>query len=110
MPAVYKVTVENKPGPAKSKDRFSLAWQNLAVPGVVTQDFAPAGFDAADVDNTRQCHGRLLETGVKLFGFLDGEKHLLQQALDQASRSGCTWCAVCPNGGPIPGCRPKTAP
>jgi hypothetical protein len=88
MPTVYKVTVENKPGPAYPGDRYTLTWQNLAVPAVATQDSAPAAITAAEVANAWQNPERQLETGVKLFGFLDGEKHLLQGALDDAARLG----------------------
>ncbi|MCP5102188.1 MAG: tetratricopeptide repeat protein [bacterium] len=84
MHTVYRVTVEA----AKEKNGFTVTWQNTGTNTSETVEASAPGIVPGDIGKCLQKPGLYLETGRKLFRFLDGEKHLLQRAMEDASRRG----------------------
>jgi tetratricopeptide (TPR) repeat protein len=84
MDTVYRVTVEV----AKKKDVFTVTWEDTGTNTSETVEVSASDIVPGDVERFRQKPDLHLEIGRKLFGFLDSEKHLLQRAMDEASRRG----------------------
>lgn len=84
MNTVYRVTVEA----AKKKDLFTVTWQNTGTNTSETVETSASHIAPGEVERFREKPHLYMEIGRKLFGFLDTKKHLLQNALDEASRGG----------------------
>jgi tetratricopeptide (TPR) repeat protein len=88
MAIIYKVTVSPAEKEAEKENRFRITWHNVEAN---TEDF----FEQSAVEIMLDEIGRLwqqpqhqLDIGRKLFRFLDGDSHHLQQALSEADHQG----------------------
>ncbi len=80
MTIVFKVTIKSGTPP----EPFTLIWENMATHTTETT----ATITPDDVEKNWQHPRFQLAVGLKLFSFLNGEKHLLQQAMDHAAQQG----------------------
>ena len=83
MSIIYNVTIE----PTGKENQYHITWHNPKTNTVNSFD-QEAEITPEETQRLWQWPQCQLDIGQKLFRFLDGEAHHLQQALDQSNRQG----------------------